>query len=496
MPYTPSRASLRTHPVPDWFHDAKLGIFIHWTPASVPAWAPLSGEPPQVIARHGWRYWFANNPYVEWYANSLRIPGSPTQRYHAATYGADFSYDNFIPMFQQATERWDPALWANIFAEAGARYVVLVTKHHDGFLLWPSQHPNPHKPGYQSRRDLVGELATAVRSRGMRFGTYYSGGLDWTFDSRPIQGLGDMVAAIPQHPEYAAYVDAHWRELIARYQPSVLWNDIGYPARADLLGLFAHYYNTIPDGVVNDRFLQFNLGEEGSWRYRLTLQAVRAGAWLLTRLGGEFGSPGGGIHADFRTPEYTAARKITPWKWEATRGMGYSFGYNQLETDQHMIPVERLIHLLVDIVSKNGNLLLNVGPMADGTIPEIQLRRLRGLGSWLARHGEAIYGTRPWVRAEGSTADGTPLRYTCRGNILYAVVLGRPAGPEVVIRELALPDIARVRLLGHEEPLAWQLAGRDLRLRLPSALESESRAQLASPAWVFKIERHGQGSIR
>ncbi|MCX7707974.1 MAG: alpha-L-fucosidase, partial [Anaerolineae bacterium] len=372
--YEPTVASIRSHPLPAWFADAKLGIFVHWTPASVPGWAPTPGEMAEVISRRGWRYWFAHNPYAEWYANSLRIPGSPTQAYHRQTYGADFPYDAFIPLFKQAYARWDPSVWAAIFAAAGARYVVFVTKHHDGFLLWPSRHPNLHRPGYQADRDLVGELAAAVRARGLRLGLYYSGGLDWTFDDRPIQDLGDLIAAIPRDPSYAAYVDAHWRELIERYRPSVLWNDIGYPASVDLRRLFADYYNAVPEGVVNDRFGQFNLGQEGSTRYRAILWIIRVMVPLLTKLsGGMGGAPGGGTHADFRTPEYAAARKIMRKKWESCRGIGRSFGYNRQEADEHMIAPDALVRLFVDMVSKNGTLLLNVGLMADGTLPELQL---------------------------------------------------------------------------------------------------------------------------
>ncbi len=467
MSYQPTLASLKSHPLPAWYDDAKLGIFIHWTPASVPGWAPTPGELADLVARRGWRYWLKNNPYTEWYANSLRIAGSPAQQYHRQTYGADFPYEAFIPQFTQAHAHWDPAAWAETFAAAGARYVVLVTKHHDGFLLWPSRHPNPRRPDFSSPRDLVGELTAAVRARGLRMGIYYSGGLDWTFEPRPIADLPDLIAAIPRSPEYAAYAEAHWRELIERYQPSVLWNDIGYPAGSNLLRLFADYYNAIPDGVVNDRFGQFNLGREGSVRYRTILGIIKGVVPLLMRLSGGMGSPTGSAFADFRTPEYAAARKITAGKWETCRGIGYSFGYNRLETDAHMIAPDALVRFFVDIVSKNGNLLLNVGPMADGTLPELQLSRLRALGDWLKVNGEAIYGTRPWVRAEGVTADGTPVRFTRRGETLYAILLGTPPRPEVTLKGITAPAGAAVALLGGAAGLPWTQQGPDLTVALP-----------------------------
>jgi alpha-L-fucosidase len=469
MPYEPTKASLASHPLPGWFDDAKFGIFIHWTPASVPGWAPVSGELTDLVKERGFEYWLANNPYTEWYVNTLRIPGSPVEKYHRETYGADFPYDAFIPMFRQANEAWNPEAWAETFAAAGARYVVLVTKHHDGYLLWPSWHPNPHKQHYQSERDLVGELTEAVRARGMKMGLYYSGGLDWTFEDHPITSITDMIQAIPTRPEYAAYVDAHYRELIERYEPSVLWNDIGYPAGANLMRLFADYYNATPDGVVNDRFGQFNLGRPGSVRYRLTRWTINHLLPLLMKIGGGLGSPTGG-HADFRTPEYASPKKAIERKWESCRGMGYSFGYNRQERDEHMIAPDALVRSFVDMVSKNGNLLLNVGPMPDGTIPELQLKRLRAMGAWLKANGEAIYGTRPWTWPEGKTADGLDVRFTQRDGTLYATLLGAPAARKVTIRDLQPQPGSRITLLEGERPVTCAQEGADLAIVLPEPL--------------------------
>ena len=339
MKYEPTFESLHQHAVPDWFNDAKLGIFVHWGAYSVPGWA-LRSETPifAEAAEKGWEYVYARNQYAEWYLNTVSIEGSPTQQYHRETYGDDFSYDRFGPMFNAAMRGWDPQSWASLFAAAGARYVVPGTKHHDGFLMWPSAHPNPFKQGWHAERDLIGELATAVRAQGMRYGLYYSGGLDWTFQGLPIRSIPEMMAAIPQTEEYGRYVDAHWRELIDRYEPSVLWNDIGYPHTGHSQELFADYYNRLPDGLVNNRF-----------DFR--------------------GAIKGTAHCDFITPEYSTLNEISPTKWEACRGIGHSFGYNRNETDADYITGAELIHLLVDIVSKNGNLLLNVGPTCVGRDP-------------------------------------------------------------------------------------------------------------------------------
>jgi alpha-L-fucosidase len=477
MEYQPTKSSLRTHPVPDWYHDAKLGIFVHWGLYSVPGWAPTTGEFGQLTEQEGWASWFAHNPYAEWYLNSLRIKDSPTQRHHVQTYGPGSSYDAFVPIFHQAIDAWDPDQWAELFHRAGARYAILTTKHHDGYLLWPSRYPNPHKEGYCSSRDLVGELAAAVRARKMRMGVYYSGGLDWTFNKTPIQDLLDLLATIPQGADYVEYANRHWQELIERYRPSILWNDIGYPAAADLKALFASYYNRVPEGLVNDRWTQIR----GAGSRILQSRPVRAVisqllAWVMARGGAR---PGGG-HYDFRTPEYSSFEKITLIKWEATRGIGYSFGYNQNEDDEHCISTEALVRSFVDIVSKNGNLLLNVGPMADGTIPSLQQERLLGLGRWLEVNGEAIYGTMPWVHADGRTQDGIEVRFTQDGRSLFAILLDRPGQSRVTIESLHVDEGATIHLLGKGRALDWSQEGENLAITLPEGLPE-------SPAYTLRL---------
>jgi alpha-L-fucosidase len=193
---------LRRHAAPPWFDDAKLGIFIHWGLFSVPGWAPVQADP--AVHADAGAMARGENAYAEWYENSLRIPGSPTAEHHAATYG-DAPYADFRDTFESMLETWDPAPWADLFARAGAGYVVLTTKHHDGYLLWPSSHPNPHRPDWQTPRDVVGDLAAAVRARGQRFGVYYSGGFDWTFEPGPIDSVQAFVSTMPTSDEYAAY---------------------------------------------------------------------------------------------------------------------------------------------------------------------------------------------------------------------------------------------------------------------------------------------------
>jgi len=354
--FEPTNTSLSTHPLPSWYDKAKLGIFIHWGLYSVPAFAQGTKTPlAEAFAQDGGRTWFANNPYAEWYYNSLKIEGSSTQAHHIQTYGEDFSYWDFLPLFNEAIEQWHPNEMADLLAQAGARYVVLTTKHHEGFLLWPSQTPHPFLENYYARRDLVGELTKAVRDRGLRMGVYYSSGLDWTFNDQTIQTFQDLFTAVPQNEAYLQYLDAHWRELMDKYHPDLLWADISSPANYNPLPLIADFYHQNPEGVVNNRH-QMQVTETG------------------------FGSA---IHYDFLTPEYQVFDTMVSEKWETCRGIGLSFGYNQNEDVADFLSVKALVETLVDVVSKNGNLLLNVGPAADGSIPEPQRRRLEGLGNWL-----------------------------------------------------------------------------------------------------------------
>jgi len=457
VPYEPTRESLDVHPLPPWFANAKFGIMIHWGIFTIPAWAPLEIDPGEWLGGNlleppdFGREFFTKIPYVEWYPNSLLIEGSPVQAHHAAVWG-DVTYDSFRPAFDAAAAGWSADAWADAFAAAGARYVVLVTKHHDGYALWPSEVAHPTRSGWHTERDYVGELTDAVRRRCMRMGLYYSGGLDWSVKPGPITDALSVLNVIPTDPVYVAYAGGQWRELIDRYEPAVLWNDIGYPTEAAALALHADYYNRIPDGVVNDRFS------------------------LLS----------GGTHHDYVTPEFTVLPDISEQKFETVRGMGRGFGYNQDETEADYDSATSLIHLLIDVVSKNGNLLLNVGPMADGTIPAPQMTRLQAIGTWLAVNGEAIFDTTPWIRAEGATTDGTPVRFTASadGGIVYAHVLGPlPAG------SVALADfpesVGAVRLLGVSATLSVTRAGGALRVELPGGISEQ-------PAAVLAIELTGQ----
>ena len=272
--------SVRTHRVPVWYDDAKLGIFIHWGLYSVPGWAPRVPDIQQLLIQDGPKRMLRESPYAEWYRNSMQIKGSPTQEHHARVYGEDYPYDNFVRTFDDASSGAELDAIADLCQAAGARYVVLTTKHHDGFALWPSHVPHPVKGEYHARRDLVGDLDEAVRARRMRMGLYYSGGYDWPYNDAVLSTAADAVLAAPQGPRYVEYVTAHYRELIDRYRPSVLWNDISWPKDPRLPELFAHYYNTVEEGVINDRWR-----EPGLSRNKVTDAVVRGRAPRCRRCG-------------------------------------------------------------------------------------------------------------------------------------------------------------------------------------------------------------------
>jgi alpha-L-fucosidase len=449
--------------VPDWYHDAKLGIFVHWTLAAVPGFAPREADITELL-RTRYRDFFALSPYAEWYENSLRFPWSPAAGHHREHHGGR-PYAAFRDAWVAALEGWDPAVWAARFAAAGARYVVLVAKHHDGFCLWPSAVANPRRSDWYAPRDCVGELAAAVRAAGLRFGVYYSGGLDWTFDATPIRSFGDLAAALPGG-SYPAYAEAQVRELVEGLQPDVLWNDIAWPGgRESFVRVVAHYYANVPEGVINDRWLT---ASALSRAMRLRPLRWLADRWLERRVQRPDVdlTPPPSLHFDARTPEYTAFPDVRPEKWESVRGMDRSFGFNRASLPGDFLSREELVHGLVDIVSKNGNLLLNVGPRgSDATIPELQCQRLDWLASWTSRYGEALYGTRPWRRPEGRTGEGLPVRFTRSGDRVYAVVLGRPSGRELVLRDLTPGAGASVRRVGGAE-LGWTQVRGDLRVEL------------------------------
>ncbi len=387
-PQRPAMYERFVHPTPAWFKESGLGIFVHWGAYAVPAWAEPIGA---LGAVSDMEYWFAHNPYAEWYFNTIRIEGAPARAHHHEVYD-DAPYDDFLDMWK--AEAFDPSEMVEFFARAGARYVVPTTKHHDGICLWDApgtgvRNTVKRGPG----RDLVAELAEATRAAGLRFGAYYSTGIDW--HAAPMAPITDeettFIPCLPQDETYARYVHSHLIDLVDRYAPDMLWSDIGYPRAGQVDSEFTlarvldRFYTTAPEGVINDR-------------------------WGVT-------------HWDFRTSEYERGTEGEGGDmWQRTRGIGFSFGYNQVEGPETYIGAAEAVKELVDIVSRGGNLLLNVGPNAAGRIPDLQRQCLEGMAAWMAVNGEAVHAVTP---AEDTTPSEEPwVRWTATTQDAYAVVNG------------------------------------------------------------------------
>ncbi len=433
--YQPTWESLDARPVPAWYSDAKFGIFIHWGVYSVPAYAPTDVS---LYAK-----------YAEWYWKRLTDPESEGHQqfraFHDRVFGPETSYRDLAPLFR--AEMFDPEAWAELFRDAGARYVVLTSKHHDGFALWPSE----YSPGWNAgdvgpRRDLAGELTRAVRDAGLKMGFYYSL-YEWF---NPLY-----------HDDLKAYTDSHmWpqlRELVTEYEPDVVWGDGEWDhASADWGSeeFLAWLYNESPvreTVVVNDRW----------------------GSETRSRHGGHYTTEYLIVH-DGEGIE--SSRAMHPW--EECRGIGGSFGYNRNERLEDYSTSEELIHLLVDVVSRGGNLLLNVGPTADGRIPVIMEERLRDMGEWLRVNGEAIYGSRRWKEAP----DLQQVRFTRTDDAVYAIALQWPG------EELSIPiqdgAVSDVRLLGHDGAVEWSPEPTGVHIEIPSVGISDVPVR---HAYVFRL---------
>jgi alpha-L-fucosidase len=466
--FRPNWESLSKYQVPDWYQDAKFGIFIHWGVYSVPA--------------------FGN----EWYPRNMYLQGSPEFKHHLEVFGPQsrFGYKDFIPMFK--AERFDAARWAALFHKAGAKYVVPVAEHHDGFPMYDCGYTDWSAAKMGPKRDVVGELAAAVRKEGMVLGVsshraehwwFFDGGMKFDSDVRDPKFGGlygpahDQKKAESQaEPPDKAFLD-DWllrtTELVDKYRPQVIWFDwwIAQPEFHPYLQKFAAYY--------------YNRGAE--WGKGVAINYKKHG-------GDSFPDTAGVL--DIERGQLAAKRDLF-WQTDTSVSKN-SWGY---VTNQQYKTVGSIIGDLVDIVSKNGCLLLNIGPKPDGTIPEPEQRMLLEIGEWLGINGEAIYGSRPWkIFGEGPTevkegpfADtkrgsftSRDLRFTMKGDRLYAVALGWPDNGRLFIRSLAAGsplvkgEISRIELLGSSDALKWIREADGLNIDLPAK-------QPCAHAYVLRI---------
>lgn len=438
--YEPNWASIDSRAVPAWFEDAKFGIFIHWGVFSVPAYSPTARDGVGVYDR-----------YAEWYWWKLMDKKGKTypffQTFHETMYGKDFKYQDFAADFK--AELFKPDEWADVFKQSGAKYVVLTSKHHEGFTLWPSaQSWNWNAVDVGPHRDLAGDLIRAVKAKDLRMGYYYSL-YEW-FNPLYKQDVN-------------RYVDEHMmpqmKDLVTRYKPDVFWTD----------GEWEHPSET----WKSTEFL--------SWLFNDS--PVKNEVVVNDRWGKETRSKHGGIYTteyDLIGEENAGSKKIEH-PWEECRGIGGSFGYNRNENLDDYATSKQLIDLLVDKVARGGNLLLNIGPTADGRIPVIMQQRLHDMGDWLATNGDAIYGTRAWAGAPAIGKD-TKTFYTRKGRDLYAICTTWPTAP-LTVSGVGKP--VRVSLLGYKGMVQASAQSKGVVISPPTLSPVTMPGQYA---WVFRLE--------
>ncbi|MDR2087099.1 MAG: alpha-L-fucosidase [Dysgonamonadaceae bacterium] len=438
---------------PEWFVDAKFGIFIHWGVYSVPAFGTV------------------------WYPREMYQKDYREYNHHRATYGehTKFGYKDFIPMFK--AEKFDAAQWAALFKKAGAKYVVPVAEHHDGFAMYDSDLNDWNAVKKGPKKDIIGLLKQAVENEGLVFGLsthraenawFFSGGMEFPSDVQDttITLYGRRLPYETYTEDFAKEWLAHTYELINKYEPKLIWFDwtVNNPVLMPYFNKFlAYYYNNALDwgtGVVVNT-------KQG---YPTNIQV-----WDIER---------------------GKSDKLMKFPWQTDTSIGkHSWSY--VDGEENKTP-EQIVHDLVDIVSKNGALLLNIGPKADGTITDEQTAVLLAIGEWLNVNGEAIYGTRCWKKfgegetesTKGSFTDNTAttytiqdIRFTTKENDFYAIVL--KWGEETVIKSLnseAIADakILNIQMLGSDEKIVWTQTGEGLKLSFP-------KSKPCNFAYSFKI---------
>lgn len=454
--YEPKWESLDKRPTPEWFLDAKFGIFIHWGVYSVPAWGKV-GE------------------YAEWYWQKMANQKSDNVwwQFHKKNFGENFDYMDFAPKF--TCELFNADQWADIFARSGAKYIVPTSKHHEGYCLWPNAEASKtwgrpwNSVEIGPKRDLMAEMKAAVEKRGIKFGFYYSL-YEWF---NPLW-----------KSDKKRYVDEHmtpqFKDVVTRYSPYIIFSDGEWDLQSKdwkSESLLAWLFNESPCKdyvVINDRW-----GKD--CRHK---------------------------HGGYYTTEYAAGMKDASHPWEESRGMAHSYGYNRAENIDDYKTGREFIMVFCDLVSRGGNFLLDIGPDADGTIPVIMQQRLIEIGDWLKVNGEAIYGTRyvgracQWTDGKrpgqkfgeymikydlmeqiGQTPKGEmavkQAFFTKKDDAVYAITPGWP-GAKLVLRDIKATRKSEVTLLGRQGKLNRRIRGNTLEIELPALIADQH-------AFTFKI---------
>jgi alpha-L-fucosidase len=461
QPFQPEWSSLNTRPVPAWFRDAKFGIFIHWGVYAVPGYTTKGG-------------------YAEWYQHGLETGDSARKEYHRKRFG-NLTYYDLADQFK--AELYNPDEWARLFEKSGAKYMVLTSKHHDGYALWPNNDASrTWGRGWNSlvtgpRRDLLGDLFRAVRKTSVRAGMYYS-----------LYEWFNPLWKSDQEKYVSTHVWPQMKELINNYQPDVFWTDGDWDASDATWKskeFLAWMYNESP---VKDKVVTYD----------------RWGSGIRFKQGAVF------------TPEYQPELDFDQHYWEESRGMGYSYGYNREEDAWDYNSAQSLIYHLIDKVSRGGNFLLDIGPDAHGKIPPIMQERLLDIGKWLSANGEAIYGTERWkytcqwsagkrdYKAKKGedfmlklTVDAAPgyatkevfYTYKSAQQLLYAILPRYPADGKIVLKNLGpTVPLKKITLLATGAVLPATLQGNDVVIQLPAF---DPNVFSTASAYVIKIAGYG-----
>ena len=468
--YQPNWESLDKRPTPQWFKDSKFGIFIHWGVYAVPGWSTKGN-------------------YAEWYQQGLQTNDTARQKFHKAKFGNRTYYD-LANDFK--AELFNPDDWAKLFERAGAKYIVLTSKHHDGFTLWPNQQAN-NTWGFKwnamdigPKRDLLGDLFKAVRKTSVHAGMYYS----------LYEWFNPLWKSDPK--KYAAeHVWPQMKELINNYQPDVFWTDGDWDAPAETW--------------KSQEFL--------SWLYNQS--PVKEKIVVNDRWGSGVRFNHGGIY----TPEYQPDLDFETHDWEESRGMGYSYGYNREEDAWDYNSTQSLILALIDKVSRGGNFLLDIGPDEHGKIPPIMQDRLLQMGEWLTINGEAIYNTSRWktpsqwcegrrdykgsnAHIEGDwktggdimlklTVDPEPgyavkelfFTYNRNTNSLYAIFPKYPDNKKLVLKDMELPAGTKISFLSTKENCTWKQVGANVEISLPDYNPNKIKSPYS---YAIKMQNFGR----
>lgn len=417
--------SLNSRPVPQWFADAKFGIFIHWGLYSVPAYT-----------RKG--------DYAEWYMRQIEDESTEAYAFHKRVYGEKAKYEDFVKGF--TAELFDANQWADLFVKSGAKYINLVSKHHDGFCLYKSDYAwNWNSVDVGPHRDFAQELKDALASTDVRFGVYHS----------VYEWFHPLYLKNPE--QYALeHLIPMLKELVEKYQPSTLFTDGEWDQPSSV------WHST--------EFLQWLYNESSVKDF--IVPNDRWGKETRGHLGGNFTTEYGFIEGNKRIEDVVLDRPF-----EECRGIGKSFGLNRNENLEDYLSAKELLETLCSLVSKGGNFLLNIGPAADGTIPVIMEERLLQMGDWLRVNGEAIYASHVYSKA---SQEG--VYYTCKGNDIYAIINCFPFGDQVL--ELVDYDPAlKASLLGSDAALEVKECGGKAQIVFPAI-----NPDLVDSNWLYTIK--------